>query len=44
MKNKITIIYKIENEKRNRIFGDDFVYNNKNNCKIILNGKTSKLT
>ena len=40
--NKITIQYKfinIKNKKRIRIFGDEFVKNNKDKCKIIINGK-----
>ena len=35
----VTIIYKIENYKRIKIFGLDFVNNNKNNCKIKVEGK-----
>ena len=36
--------YKIEKEdKRIRIFGDNFVNNNYNNCKIIINGKVIDL-
>ena len=35
-KDEITIIYKINNnENLIRIFGKDFVHNNKNNCKIV---------
>ena len=42
--NEIIIKYKIEKEdKRIRIFGDNFVNNNYNNCKIILNGKKYNL-
>ena len=33
----ITIKYKTENKKKIRIFGDEFVKNNKNNCKFIFN-------
>ena len=31
-----------KDEKKIRIFGNRFVYNNYNNCKIILNGKKYK--
>ena len=36
-KNIIIIKYKIDNCKDNkiRLFGNEFVHNNKNNCKII---------
>ena len=34
--NKININYKIEQEKKIKIFGDDFVRNNKDNCFIIV--------
>ena len=33
----ITIKYKTENKKKMRIFGDEFVKNNKNNFKFIFN-------
>ena len=37
---KITLIYKISNYDENvQLFGKNFVTNNKNNCKIILNNK-----
>ena len=39
---EITILYKIKNIKNSksiRIFGDEFVKNNKDKCKIIINGK-----
>jgi len=34
--NKINITYNIENENRIRIFGEEFVQNNKDKCKIIF--------
>ena len=37
IKNEILIQYKINKEKKVRIFGSKFVENNKNNCVIILN-------
>ena len=43
--NEMTIRYKInENENRIKIFGNEFVENNKNNCKIKHNGKEYELT
>ena len=43
--NEITIRYKInENENRIKIFGNEFVENNKNHCKIIYNEKEYELT
>ena len=44
--NEITIQYKIKNIKNTkiiRIFGDEFVKNNKDKCKIIKNGKVLEL-
>ena len=39
-RNTIKIIYKIDkNEKEIKIFGDKFVKNNKNNCKILYGNK-----
>ena len=35
-KNKMTVKYRINNGKNIKIFGDDFVKNNKDNCFIIL--------
>ena len=35
-KNEITIIYKINNENKVKIFGDKFVKNNKNKCYMII--------
>ena len=48
---EITIIYKksqnqkdeIENEKDIKLFGEEFVKNNKLNCKIICQGKEFEL-
>ena len=41
--NEIHIKYAIKKENKIRIFGEKFVYNNYNNCKIILNGKVNDL-
>ena len=42
--NEINIIYENkEKEKEIRIFGDFFVNNNKNNCKIIYDNKYYEL-
>ena len=41
--NDISIIYKIEDEETTNIFGDEFVANNKNFCKIIIDGKENEL-
>ena len=39
-KNEINIIYNIkQNEKEIRIFGKEFVKNNKNNCYLLINNK-----
>ena len=36
----MTIIYNIDkNKKKLKIFGEDFVKNNKNNCYLLINGK-----
>ena len=35
--------YKIK-EKKTRIFGENFVKNNKNNCKLYMGGKEYELT
>ena len=41
---KMTIIYKIEkNQQKIKIFGDNFVENNKNNCYIVIDGKQKEL-
>ena len=37
--NFITVKYKVENNKKIKIFGEDFVANNKNFCKLIINEK-----
>ena len=43
--NSMTIRYKInEKDKTLRLFGDEFVKNNRNNCIIILDGKNQQLT
>ena len=39
----IIIKYKIENDKTIKIFGEEFVANNKKFCKIIINGKEKEL-
>ena len=39
---EINITYKV-NEKEIRLFGDGFVERNKNNCKMIINGKEKQL-
>ena len=41
---EINIIYKIKGENRINIFGGNFVENNKNNCKMIIDKKEYKLT
>ena len=38
-RNEMIIIYKIKNKNRIRIFGKNFVKNNKKKCKIIINNK-----
>ena len=42
--NEITIIYNINNQKKIKIFGSDFVKNNKNKCKIIYNNITKEIS
>ena len=43
-KEEMVIKYKIEKEVgKIRLFGDKFVENNKNNCRIIINNKMNKL-
>jgi hypothetical protein len=39
---EITIIYEVY-KKEIKLFGEDFVKNNKNNCKLIINGKEQEL-
>ena len=41
--NEMTIIYNIENKNIIRIFGDDFVSNNKNNCFLLIDGQQYEL-
>jgi len=42
-KNEINIIYKTENKGEQKIFGDAFVKNNKNNIELLINGKKNEL-
>ena len=42
--NEITIVYKITQRKIVRLFGKEFVENNKDNCKIIIEGKEYDLS
>jgi len=42
-KNEINIIYKTEDEGEQKIFGDAFVRNNKNNIELIINGEKNEL-
>ena len=37
--NEINIIYNNNDDNKIQIFGHNFVQRNKNNCKIIINGK-----
>ena len=39
---EIKIIYKVK-DKEVRLFGEDFVKRNKNNCKLIIDGKEQEL-
>ena len=42
--NELTIIYKInKNDNKIKIFNDDFVKNNKDNCKIIVEDKEQEI-
>ena len=42
--NEMTIIYKIvQNENEIKLFGRDFVYNNKNNCYLIIDDQQKEL-
>ena len=43
MEEEIVLIYKIENKKRIKIFGKEFVENNKNKCKIKIKEKIIEL-
>ena len=42
--NEITIKYQLRNERKIRIFGYNFVVNNKKNCTIIINGIEKELS
>ena len=42
-KNEINIIYKVDKEGDENIFGEDFVKNNKNNIDLIINGNKINL-
>ena len=42
--NEITIIYKTNKNIKNRIFGSNFVKNNKNKCTIIYKGDAYELS
>ena len=41
LEKEITIVYKIG--EKIRLFGDKFVENNKDNCKLIINNKEEEL-
>ena len=41
--NEMTIKYNIEGKSAIKLFSQDFVQNNKNNCKLIINGKEEEL-
>ena len=43
MEKLVTIKYKINNKGKIRLFGNEFVKNNINDCKMIIKGKTNKL-
>ena len=43
-KDEIEIIYKPKNKGKIKIFGSQFVYYNKDKCKIIYNNKEYELT
>ena len=43
MTDEITIIYKCEEVNNIGLFGDKFIENNKNKCKMIMKGKKQKL-
>ena len=43
LKNIITLIYERKKDKIIRLFGDEFVWRNKNRCKIIINNKEKDL-
>ena len=41
--NEMTIIYKIEDKYRIKLFGEEFIKNNKNKCKIIIDNKEQNI-
>ena len=43
LKNELTIIYCSNNQKKIRLFGENFVKNNKNNCFLFVNNKKKDL-
>ena len=43
-KNKMTIIYNNNDENKIKLFGEDFIKNNKDNCYLIINNKKQELT
>ena len=40
---EITIIYKLNNKKEVKLFGKYFIDNNKDNCKLIIEGNELEL-
>ena len=44
MNQEIIIRYKILNNKKIKIFGEQFIKNNKKNCKIIINNENKEIT
>ena len=44
MKEELIIKYQIKDEKKIKLFGKEFVGNNKNICKIIINNKEIPLS
>ena len=42
-KKEITIEYENKKEEKIRLFGDKFIENNKNICKIIFNGREQEI-
>ena len=40
--NEMNIIYKIEGKDEIKLFGEEFIKNNKNNCLIIIDNKKQK--
>ena len=41
--NELTIIYENKHNKKIKLFGSEFVNNNKGNCYLIINNKISEL-